>query len=365
MFTLLLATILKNVFEKPIHDMRNILYLAMISIFLMSCEKTVPDPYPIHDPDPSKFYANQTILDSIAALSIAFDSEGTAWIGTTDQGLIKYGLTQTKVYNWKNSIISNYSIRDIAIDSKNNVWIAADGLIKYDGEKFYRYSTANSNIPGDHAWSIAVDSNDDVWIASFSAESAVLAKYNGETFEVFTPDNSPLPIHHSSAIAIDNEENVWVATTLGVTNSYLIKISGESWTVYDSVDFKQNIHWVLDIDINSRNQVCGVIDYQLPFTRYYSPNMFCFDGINMDTFGLDSIRGFQSILVDDSDNFWCTYHGGYACFNGEEWNRTESETIFVNGYSQFKTWFITIEQAPDGNIWVATGDGIRILEGIE
>lgn len=345
--------------------MRNFLYLSVLSIFLMSCEKTVPDPYPIHDPDPSKFYAGQTILDSIAALSIAFDKDGTAWIGTTDKGLIKYGLTQTKVYNWKNSIISNYSIRDIAIDSKNNVWIGADGLIKYDGDKFYRLSTANSNIPLDIVWSVAVDSKDDVWLASSTAGSGGLVKYDGESFEVFTPENSPLPIHHTTAIAIDNEDNVWVAATQGVMLSYLVKISGESWTVYDSVDFKQNIYWVPNIDINSRNQVCGVIDYQLPFTRYYYPNMFCFDGMNMDTFGIDSIRGFRSIFVDDSDNYWCTYNGGYACFNGEEWNRTESETIVVNGYSQYKTWYITVEQAKDGNIWVATDDGIQILEGIE
>ena len=328
----------------------------------MSCEKTVPDPYPIHDPDPSKFYANQTILDSIRVLSIAFDKDGTAWIGTMDQGLIKYGLTQTKVYNSKNSIISNFSIRDIAIDTENNVWLGADGLIKYDGEKFYRFSTANSNIPEDVVWSIAVDSNDDVWVASSRAASGGLAKYNGESFEVFTPDNSPLPVHSTKAIAIDTEDNVWISAIQGAYYSYLIKIFGESWTVYDSVDFKQNICVVYDIDINSKNQVCGAIDYQLPITRYHSPNVFCFDGIDMDTYGLDSIRGFQSILVDNSDNFWCTYMHGYAYFDGQGWNKTESEVIDLNGVSTYENSFLTIEQAHDGNIWIGTGHGVDIIE---
>ena len=342
--------------------MRKLLYLGLLSIFLMSCEKTVPDPYPIHDPDPSKFYANQTILDSIRVRSIAFDNNGTAWIGTTDQGLIKYGLTQTKVYNSQNSIISDFSIRDIAIDSENNVWLGADGLIKYDGEEFYRLSTANSNIPEDVVWSVAVDSNDDVWVASSRAGSGGIAMFDGERFEVFTPENSPLPVNSTHAIAVDNDDNVWVASIYGAYESYLSKISGDSWTVYDSSDFKHDLYEVLDIEINSKNQVCGVIHYSLALSRYHSPNAFCFDGIDMDTFGLDSIRGCQSIFVDNNDNLWCTFGHGYACFVGDEHIRVDSKVIDIDGVSTFETWFSTISQAPDGNIWIGTGHGVVIIE---
>lgn len=331
----------------------------------MSCEKAVPDPYPVHDPDPSKFYANQTIIDSIPVLSIEFDTDGTAWIGTMHHGLIKYSLTQTKIFNYQNSIISNSSIRDIAIDSKNNVWLGADGLIKYDRDKFYRLSTANTNIPEDVVWSIAINSNDDVWIASSRAASGGIAKYNGETFEVFTPENSPLPVNKTHAIAVDNEDNVWAASTLGVYQSYLTKISGVTWTIFDSADFKQNIYEVFDIDINSKNQVCGAINYSLPFTRYHSPNVFCFDGVDMVTYGLDSIRGCQSVFVDNSDNLWCTFMHGYACFAGDECIRTDAKVIDINGVPTYENGFFTIEQAPDGNIWIGTGKGIHIIEGIK
>jgi len=360
-----LATILKNVNEKPYQDMRYLLYLTILSIFLMSCEKTVPDPYPIHDPDPSKFYANQTILDTIPILSIAFDNDGTAWIGTQHRGLVKYGLTQTKVFNSQNSIISNFSIRDIAIDSENHVWLGADGLIKFDGEKFYRLNSDNSNIPEDVVWSTAVDSNDDVWVASNRAGSGGIAKFDGEQFEVFTPENSPLPFHSTHAIAIDNEDNVWAASMFGAYESYLSKISEDSWTVYDSSDFKHNLFEVLDLEINSKNQLCGVINYSLPLSMYHTPNAFCFDGIHMDTYGVDSIRGCQTIFVDNNDNLWCTFGHGYVCFVGDEHFRVVSEVIDINGVSTYATWFSTISQAPDGNIWIGTGEGIRIIEGIE
>lgn len=339
--------------------MKKPFYLAILSMFIMSCEKTIPDPYPVHDPDPSKFYANQTILDSVIAHSIAFDSDGTAWIGTKSYGLIKYGLTQTKAFK---SISSPHAI---AVDSKNNLWMSSNGLVKFDGKKFTRYNTTNSNIPEDVVWSIAIDSNDEVWVASCRAGSGGIAKFDGASFKVFTPENSPLPIHLTHALAIDNEDNIWVASTQSVTYSYLTKISGESWYVYDSVDFNQKIFYISDIEINSKNEVYGTIDYSLSSGRYHTPHVFRFNGNEMETFELDSsLRIFAQIFIDSNDRPWCTYSSGYAYFDGETWERTDSEVIEVDGYSQYKTWFITIEQAPDGNIWIGTSEGIRIIEGI-
>ena len=85
----------------------------------------------------------------------------------------------------------------------------------------------------------------------------------------------------------------------------------------------------------------------------------------MDTYGLDSIRGFQSILVDNRDNFWCTYGHGYAYFDGDGWIRTDSEIIDLNGVPTYETGYRTIEQAMDGNIWIGKSNGIEIIECID
>jgi ligand-binding sensor domain-containing protein len=336
--------------------MKNLLSLVIVSILLFSCEKGNQIP----DPDPDPIPANQTILDSICVKTIVFDSEGTAWIGTLSQGLVKYSLTETKIFDSSNSPLTNNPIWDITVDSKDNIWIGTNGLVKYDGIEFTTYNTTNSDIPEDVVRSVAVDSTDNIWMASSRFKMGGLAKFDGESFTVFTPENSALPVNLTNAIAIDNDDNVWVAATQGVNNSYLIKISGELWTVYDSVDFKQKISWISDIEINSNNQVCGVID-KTPFSLSVSyPKVFNFDGSNLETYTIEgsSLDQFRSIMVDDNNNYWCTFGQGYAYSNGTMWTRIEAEV--VGGY--YQEAYFTIEQAPDGNIWIGKGNGIEIIE---
>jgi ligand-binding sensor domain-containing protein len=334
---------------------------SFILLFIVSCEKH--DPYPIHDPDPSKFYANKTILDTICANSIAFDTDGTAWIGTLNQGLVKYGLTQTKIFDSNNSPISNSTIWDIAVDSKNNIWIGTNGLVMYNGEKFTRYDITNSDIPENTVKSVAIDSEDNIWLTSSRSRSGGIAKFDGVSFEVFTPENSPLPVNSANSIAVDKNDNVWIAATQIVMETYLIRISGELWTVYDSVDFNEEICWVRDMEFNSNNKLCGAIDYTLMSPGYNSPFVFCFDGDIMKTYTIDSLqRGFQSLLVDRTDNFWCTYGHGYAFLNGDRWIRNNAELIDQDGITTWNNAYFTIEQASDGNIWIGTAHGIDIIE---
>jgi len=332
--------------------MKNLIYTIIVSIFLFSCEKDKQ----ISDPDP----ANQTILDSICVKTIVFDSEGTAWIGTLNQGLVKYSVTETEIFNSSNSPLTNNPIWDIAVDSKDNIWIGTNGLVKYDGVGFTTYNTSNSDIPEDVVMSLEVDSSDDIWMASSRFKLGGIAKFDGEIFTVFTPENSALPVNLTTAIAIDNDDNVWVAATESVYNTYLIKISGESWIVYDSVDFKQKIGWISDIEINSKNQVCGVIDKTTISINGSNPKVFCFDGSNMESYTVEGSRweGYKSIMVDNNDNYWCTFGQGYAYSKGTMWTRIESEV--VDGY--YTNAYFTIEQAPDGNIWIGKDSGIEIIE---
>lgn len=327
-----------------------------------ACEKTLEDPIS-NDNNPPEIATNKTILDSITVLSIVFDTKGTAWIGTLSQGLVEYGLKHTKIYNSSNSPLTNSPIWDIAVDNKNNVWIGSDGLVKFDGAEFTTYNTTNSDIPEDVVWSVAADSKDNIWVASSRFKRGGLAKFNGVNFKTFTPQNSPLPVNMTNAIAIDKHDNVWVSASQTVNEAYLIKITGDSWTVYDSDDFNRKLYWIRDIQINSKNQVCGAIDYSLHGSSSGNPNVFCFDGNKMNTYTLDGVRnGFQSIMVDKNDNFWCTFGNGYAYYDGIRWSRTNSETIEKNGVSYYKNAFFTIEQSPNGNVWIGKDTGIEIIK---
>ena len=326
--------------------MKTILVILTIGVCLISCEKTDQNPQPLQ-PD-----FNTQLLDGYFIKSIAFDNLGNAWIGTFKQGLIKYNLSETIVYNSDNSIISDTSvIYDIAVDSKNNIWIACEGLIKYDGTEFVRYNSENTPIPEGFIHSIAIDSKDNVWFSSSRYGQGGVVKYNNSNWTVFTPDNSELPVNLIQSITIDKNDNVWLALNEIVNDTYLLKISDDKWTTYTNTDLGFTPYYFGNIQVNSKDQLCGAIDYSLSsMILNNGPQVFIFDGNSAEQLQYDNISNIQFISVDKDDNIWCGVYGGYAVYNGQNWI-IDNETFKKEGV-------FTIEQSPNNKIWIGTGDGI-------
>ena len=92
------------------------------------------------------FVVKKQILEGYLVTSIAFDSKGTAWIGTLKQGLIHYDGNKIEYFNKQNSIVDTVSIWDIAIDNNDNVWFSSNGLIKYGSNIFTKFDSSNSQI---------------------------------------------------------------------------------------------------------------------------------------------------------------------------------------------------------------------------
>lgn len=330
--------------------MKKLLFILLTTIALISCEKKNTNSEALN----TKF--TNHILDGYFVKSIAFDKQGNTWIGTFKQGLIKYNSSETIVYNSKNSILPDEAvIYDIAIDSKNNVWIACEGLIKYDGTTFTHFNSKNSPIPEDFINSIAIDSEDNVWFSSSRFRQGGIVKYANEEWEVYTPDNSDLPVNFVQSIAIDNNDNVWFALNEIVNDAYLLKISGENWISYTAEDLGFTPYYFGNIQINSKNQICGAIDYSLSSTlSNQGPQVFVFNGSSSEKLQYDSISNVKFITLDNEDNIWCGTFDGYAVFNGHNWTIDDSSFKDVSVFA--------IEQSPDNSIWIGTGNGIYISD---
>ena len=294
------------------------------------------------------------ILDGYFVTSMAFDSQGNTWIGTFKQGLIKYNSKETVVYNSSNSILpENLVVWDIAVDSKDYIWMGCEGLMKFDGENFTLYNSANTAIPEDFVYSIAIDSKDNIWFTSCRFRQGGIVKYDGSDWKVFTPDNSDLPVNSVTSIAIDRNNNIWLALAEIVNNSYLVKISDRNWTIYSGDDLGFSPYYFGNIQINSKNQICGAIDYSLSSLGInQGPQVFIFNGNTSEQLQFDNITRIKSITVDNQDNIWCSAYGGYAVYNGDKW--TVDDSTFKEA-SVFD-----IEQSRDNKIWIGTGDGIYI-----
>jgi ligand-binding sensor domain-containing protein len=325
-------------------------------LLLFACEQAEEIPpvlYPEKFDDPVNTDFSTKILDGFFVTAIAFDKQGNAWIGTFSQGLIKYNPQETIVFDSSNSVIPKSPIWDVAVDSKNNVWIGSSALIKFDGSRFTTFNSGNSKIPEDYISFIAVDSKDNIWFASCRFRQGGLVRYDGSQFAVYTPENSPLPASLIHGIAIDINDNVWLAFTETVTETYLVKISGGRWRIFSSNDFGFSPYYISNIDINSDNEVCAAIDYSLSSTwPNLGPQIFIFDGKVAVQMQFDNVSKVHHMMVDRSDHIWCATWDGYAIYDGDQWmldNTTFSEeSVF------------TIEQAPDARIWVGTGNGIYI-----
>lgn len=60
------------------------------------------------------------------------------------------------------------------------------------------------------------------------------------------------------------------------------------------------------------------------------------------------------IFVDRSDRVWCAGAEGYGLYQDGNWTYSKDA---LDGRSVF-----AIAQAPDGTIWLGTGDGIFLLK---
>lgn len=330
-------------------SMKKLIYIFCILISLSSCEKS---------DDIAKNTLNtdfkQKILDGYFVISIAFDIDGNAWIGTFKQGLIKYNSKETIIYNSENSIIADtIVIMDIAVDSKNNVWIGGRGLIKYDGNSFTHYNSSNTPMPENNVMSITIDSKDNIWFSSCVHGNGGLVKFDGNSWIIFTPDNSELPTNIVNDIAVDKDDNIWVTTH----SKTLSKISNGNLTTYPFDSLNGAYYSLGDIAINKKNDICIVINNGA-FSGGIMACKSCskiliFNELNSEELYNDNIQlNIKFLFIDSDNNIWCIDFSYFTIYNGNNWITDSTNLV--------KETLFTVTQALDDKIWIGTADGIYI-----
>lgn len=337
------------------------LCIILFTIFFISCEKDVTSP----------FYRNVSIqisghlLPGYFVTAISFDSEGTAWIGTFKQGLIKYDGNAT-IYDSNNaSLPDSMVMRDVAVDNNDHIWIGSDkGLINYDKTDFTLYDTSNSPLAEDIVWSIAIDNDNILWLASCRFRQGGLMRFDGINWTLYTPENSELPSHSVRDIIVDGRNNTWVAMSEVVNNGCIIKIAGDNWTIFDKGDIGFIPYYFGNLAVDAENNLYASIDYALSslwdMTR---PNIIKYDGHNwtihnpVDDEG-ESLGYVGKIDVDLLGNVWATLYGreglNLAVFNGKNWQHNDSDIPAV--------WSSEIAVDQSNTVWLGTGNGIYLIE---
>ncbi|MBI9070786.1 MAG: hypothetical protein JEY94_04270 [Melioribacteraceae bacterium] len=334
----------------------NIIFIIFSAIFFSACDRAF-----VPENEELSFQITDHILSEYNISSIVFDKKGTAWIGTFEQGLIKYD-GSTTIYNFYNSELpDSLYIYDLEVDYDNIVWLGTNkGLIKFNHKQFEIFNTSNSPLAENFVWDLAVDQNNTLWISSCRFKLGGLMKLNNGNWTLYTPENSELPDNGVRCITVDDQNNLWG----GVTFSSVIKISNNNWEIYDKDDLGFDLWEILSIA--AQNEVAYVsIDYSLSSAAWpVGPTIVKLENNKFTDITPfkenEEIPGYTGKLaLDKYGNLWTSFHsnnGTYLIvYKDKEWIYKKVD-IPVTFYSS------VIKADKRNTIWIGTHEGIFLLK---
>lgn len=275
-------------------------------------------------------YTQHDGLASNYITSIAFASDGTAWIGTT-RGATRIQDKYWFAYTDANGL-SNSWVNAITITPARRVYFATNGgLDLFDGATRRTYTAPA--IPSNYLTVVTLDKQNRVWVGT---DGYGIARLDGETWSKFSLANN-----YINAIAFDANNNTWVATNRGA-----FFFDGEAWTPTTGVT---NTH-VSSIAIAPDRRIWfgtddGVIVYDGKTHRAYTK-----------TDGLADNR-VRAIAID-ATRVWVGTARGLSVLQAGQW-KTYTR---ADGLADDQINALAIDAQK--NLWVGTARGLSIFGNV-
>lgn len=243
---------------------------------------------------------------------IASDQQGTVWLGSNYDGLLKFNGTDWTFFNINNGVIYDDYTSALYCDNANNLWVgtALGGLVKYDGNNWTVYSDYPNAIFPWRVYSILVDAQNHVWTGTEH-----LYEHNGTDWIAHNTANSPLQKIYQYIIHADGEGKVWLGGNSGLTC-----IEGQTWTNYNNANsgFPQESAFALDSDSNGKLW-CLARD-----TGYDTLDVVSFDGTNWTVHNSSNsilTSDTYCLTVDNLNRVWLgSGHNSVFCYDGNIWS---------------------------------------------
>lgn len=289
-------------------------------------------------------------LPSNSITSIASDSAGNIWVGTSGGGVARFDGTTWSVYTTANSGLPSNSITAVAIDRDDIKWFGSDGsnVIRFDGVTWKVYQQINSVVD------IAVDSNKNAWVNLLSYMSCSgVTRFNGSTWTLYNSSNSSLPPLYSfgacvNSITADHVGNTWFGTAGGVA-----RFNGTTWSIYNMSNSGLPNDSVQSIAIDGAGNKWfgtsggGVARFDdTAWTVYTTAN----SGLSSNSISL--------IASDNAGNKWFVTNESVIHFDGTTWT---AYTTANSGLQSNAISSIIFDKA--GRTWIGTNSGLTLFTG--
>ncbi len=175
-------------------------------------------------------YTTADGLASNSVASIAIDSDGVKWFGTSRYGVSRYDDDTWTTYTTADGLASN-GVNSIVIDSDGVKWFGTysswkyfepdeGGVSRFDIDTWKTY-TEDNGLADNNVYSIAIDSDGVKWFITNSWNEkwyyyigSGVSSFDGETWTTYTKSDG-LADNDVQSIAIDSEGVKWIGTYRG------------------------------------------------------------------------------------------------------------------------------------------------------
>jgi len=301
--------------------------------------------------DTSQWVDFQTFNSGIQSnllTSIAVDNRGIKWIGTSNNGIIRFNEKEFTNFTTANSTIPSNIVKYVTVDKLNRVWVCTDnGIGIFNGNSWEIYNTSNSALLSNNVLVVKFSDDGTAWIGT----QAGLNKYSGGVFTSFIYKSSEVTSFWINDIAFDEDGSLWLATN----QAGVIKFDGHnSYQVYQAPSYNLKSNTVISAAVDYNGNKWFVSNPGTSGGISYNGGLTVLSGETFTTYSpWNGSLSAANIFVDNQDTKWVSTKQGLYKFS------TASGYIVItkDKYDISSNDISKVTQDNNGILWISTLGG--------